>query len=358
MSSEIAAAPNPVLTMTGEERLLRAARLKPVDATPVWFMRQAGGSLPRYLALRERYSVEEIARTPDLCAAVSLMPVETYGVDGAVMYADIMLAVAAMGVELHLESTGPVIASPFSSAGDVDRLQPLDPATDLAFMLEAIGIVRRELAGRAALIGIVGGPFTLACYLVEGGPSRDQSRAKALMYREPETWAALMDRLTTGLCAYVDAQVRAGAQVIQVFDSWVGTLGPADYVRFAQPYAARVLAAANGAPTMHFGVGTAGILEPFAAAGGDVIGIDSRQSLTEAWERIGPGRAIQGNLDPARLLSGWTAVEEGARAVLTDAGGRVGHIFNLGHAAPRGTDPGTLRDVVALVHDLTSRETA
>ena len=342
--------------MIGQDRLLAAARRQAVDATPIWFMRQAGGSLPRYLTLRERYSVEEIARTPDLCAEVSVMPVEAYGVDGAVMFADIMLPVAAMGMDLELTSAGPIIASPIRSAADVARLRQLDPETDLGPMLEAIRNVRRELAGRAALIGIAGGPFTLACYLIEGGPSRDQARAKAFMYREPAAWAALMDRLTDALCVYVVAQIRAGAQLIQVFDSWVGTLGAADYVRFAQPYTARVLAAGREVPTIHFGVGTAAILEQLAAAGGDVIGIDSRQSLRQAWARVGPDRGIQGNLEPARLLAGWPVVEEGTRAVLAEVDGRPGHIFNLGHAAPRETDPGLLRDLVAFVHEISSRE--
>lgn len=342
--------------MIGQDRLLAAARRQAVDATPIWFMRQAGGSLPRYLTLRERYSVEEIARTPDLCAEVSVMPVEAYGVDGAVMFADIMLPVAAMGVDLELTSAGPIIASPIRSAADVARLRQLDPETDLGPMLEAIRHVRRELDGRAALIGIAGGPFTLACYLIEGGPSRDQALAKAFMYREPAAWATLMDRLTDALCEYVVAQIRAGAQLIQVFDSWVGTLGAADYVRFAQPYTARVLAAGREVPTIHFGVGTAAILEQLAAAGGDVIGIDSRQSLRQAWARVGPDRGIQGNLEPTRLLAGWPVVEEGTRAVLAEVDGRPGHIFNLGHAAPRETDPGLLRELVAFVHEISRRE--
>ena len=356
MSPEVATTRSTVAPMTGQDRLLAAARRQAVDATPIWFMRQAGGSLPRYLTLRERYSVEGIARTPELCAEVSLMPVEAYGVDGAVMFADIMLPVAAMGVDLELTSAGPVIASPVRSAADIERLRPLDPEADLGFILEAIGIVRSALADRAALIGIAGGPFTLACYLIEGGPSRDQALAKAFMYREPAAWTALMDRLTDALCVYVAAQIRAGAQLIQVFDSWAGTLGPADYVRFAQPYAARVLAAGREVPTIHFGVGTAGILDQLAVAGGEVIGIDARQSLSEAWARVGPDRAIQGNLEPARLLAGWTAVEEGTRAVLAEVAGRPGHIFNLGHAAPRETDPGLLRELVSFVHEITRRE--
>lgn len=341
--------------MTGEERLLAAARRQPVDATPVWFMRQAGGSLPGYLALRERHSVEEIARTPELCAAVSLMPVDELGVDGAVMFADIMLPAAAMGMRLELTAAGPVVEAPIRSAADVTRLRPIDPGRDLAFTLDAIRTVRGALAGRAAVIGIAGGPFTLACYLVEGGPSRDQALARAFMLREPRAFADLMDRLADGLAAFVRAQVEAGAQLVQVFDSWAGTLGPADYARFAGPWAARVLAAAGDAPTVHFAAAGAGILEQLAEAGGDVIGIDGRQSLAHAWGRLGPGRAVQGNLDPARLAAGWPAIEEGARAVLAEAAGRPGHVFNLGHAAPRETAPALLRDLAAFVHATTSR---
>jgi uroporphyrinogen decarboxylase len=275
-----------------------------------------------------------------------------------VMFADIMLPVAAMGVALELRSDGPVIAEPIRSARDVERLRPLDPETDLRFILDAIRLVRAGLAGRAALIGIAGGPFTLASYLIEGGPSRDQTLTRAFMYREPKAWARLMGRLADALVAFVGAQLRAGAQLVQLFDSWAGTLGPAEYTRFVAPYSARVLASASAVPTVHFGVGTAGILEAMAKAGGDVIGIDARQSLAEAWRRIGPERAIQGNLDPARLLAGWPAVEAGTRAVLAEAAGRPGHIFNLGHATPRTTDPALLRDLASFVHRSTKGVTS
>ncbi len=341
--------------MTGSERLLAACRRQAVDATPVWFMRQAGGSLPRYLAIRERHSVETIARTPELSAEVSLMPVEEYGVDGAVMFADIMLPLGPMGVDVVLTPTGPSIASPIRSAADIGRLRPLDAETDLSFVMDAIRLVRRDLRGRAAVIGIVGAPFTLACYLIEGGPSRDHVLAKAFMYREPEAWSALMRLLTSSLAAYGVAQIRAGAQIVQVFDSWAGALGPSDYFNRVSFHTAQVLAAAEAVPTIHFVAGSAGILELVAEAGGDVIGIDSGQSLADAWGRVGRQRAVQGNLDPARLLGGWPAVEAGARAVLGEAGTRPGHVFNLGHAAPRGTDPGVLSELVAYVHESTTR---
>jgi len=337
--------------MTGAERMLAACRGEAVDTTPVWFMRQAGGSLPRYLALRERHSVESIARTPDLCAEVSLMPVEAYGVDGAVLFADIMLPLAAMGIELELTSAGPVIAAPIRSAADVSRLHPIEPESELAFILEAIAMVRGALSGRAAVIGIVGAPFTLACYLIEGGPSRDQLVAKAFMYREPAAWHDLMTRLTEVLAACAGAQVRAGAQVVQVFDSWAGALGPVEYARFVAPYSSVVLAAIRGAPSVHFAAHSAGLLEALADAGGDVIGVDAGQSIARARERLGPGRPVQGNLDPARLQGGWAAVEDGTRRVLAEIGGAPGHVFNLGHAAPRGTDPGILRELAEFVHE-------
>jgi uroporphyrinogen decarboxylase len=279
------------------------------------------------------------------------MPVEAYGVDGAVMFADIMLPLAAMGIELELTSAGPVIAAPIRSAADVSRLHPIDPAVDIAFILEAIATVRRELSGRAAVIGIVGAPFTLACYLIEGGPSRDQLVAKAFMYREPAAWHDLMTRLSAVLAAYAGAQVEAGAQVVQVFDSWAGAMGPVEYALLAAPYSKAVLQAIRGAPSIHFAAHSAGILEALADAGGDVIGVDAGQSLARARERLGPGRAVQGNLDPARLNGGWAAVEDGTRRVLGEIGGAPGHVFNLGHAAPRGTDPGILRELAAFVHD-------
>ncbi|MHB8460635.1 MAG: uroporphyrinogen decarboxylase [Candidatus Limnocylindrales bacterium] len=341
--------------MSGAERLVAASRREPVDRTPVWFMRQAGGSLPAYLALRERRSVEEIATTPELCAQVSLMPVDAYGVDGAVMFADIMLPVAAMGIELELTPAGPVVAAPIRTPDDVARLHPIDAETDLRPILEAIRLVRHDVGDRAAVIGIVGGPFTLASYLIEGGPSRDKLVAKAFMYREPVAFAALLRRLTDALVGYVAAQVRAGARIVQVFDSWAGTLGPADYVERVAPSTAELFAAAAGVPTIHFVAGSAGILDHVAATGGDVISIDAGQSLAAAWARLGDRRGVQGNLDPARLLAGWAVVEAGARTVLDEAGDRPGHVFNLGHAIPRGTDPGILRDLASFVHEQTPR---
>jgi uroporphyrinogen decarboxylase len=337
------------------DRFLRACRREPVDATPVWFMRQAGRSFAAYRRLRERYGILELAKTPELCAEVTLMPVAELGVDAAVMFADIMLPLEPMGVALRIEpEIGPIIERPIRSAADVDALGEFDPG-GVAFTLEAIRIVRRELDGRAGVIGFSGAPFTLACYLIEGRPSRDYALAKAFMYREPEAWHRLMERLAAMVTAYLHAQVDAGAQVVQLFDSWVGGLGPADYVEYVQPHVRRIFDALRDVPTIHFGTGTAALLDEMAAAGGDVIGIDHRLSLADAWQRIGPDRGIQGNLDAARLLAGWEATEAGARAVLAAAAGRPGHVFNLGHGVLPATDPDLLRRLVDYVHLETSR---
>ncbi len=340
--------------MTGAERLLAACRREPVDATPVWFMRQAGGSLPGYLALRERHSVIDIAKTPELCAQVTLEAVDRLGTDGAVLFADIMLPVEAMGVELELTANGPLIASPVRSAEDVGRLRRVDPATDLGFVLDAIRRVRAAIGERAAVIGLAGGPFTIAAYLLEGGPSRDHLAAKRLLFGDPALWAGLLDRIADTTVAYVKAQVAAGAQVVQLFDSWAGSLAPADYDRAVAPWTARILAAIReaGVPAIHFAAAGSALVERLAA-GADVVGIDSAQSLRGARERL-PATGVQGNLDPARLAAGWRAIDDGARRVIAEAGGRPGHIFNVGHAVPRDTDPRLLADLARLVHDSTA----
>ena len=337
------------------DRFLRACRREPVDATPVWFMRQAGRSFAAYRSLRERYGILELAKTPDLCAEVTLMPIRELGVDAAVLFADIMLPLEPMGVDLRIEpEVGPIIDRPIRSAADVEALRPFDPA-GVSFTLDAIRLVRRELDGKAGMIGFSGAPFTLACYLIEGRPSRDYAIAKAFMYREPAAWHDLMDRLSTMVVAYLRAQVEAGADVVQLFDTWVGGLGPADYAAFVQPHVRRIFAGLNAVPSIHFGTGNAALLELMADAGGDLIGVDHRMSLAEAWRRVGPARGVQGNLDAARLLAGWEATEAGARAVLDEADGRVGHVFNLGHGVLPGTDPGLLRRLVDFVHEQTSQ---
>ena len=340
------------------DRFLRACRLEPVDATPVWFMRQAGRSFAAYRMLRERYGILELAKTPELCAEVTLMPVRELGVDAAVLFADIMLPLEPMGVGLRIEpDVGPIIDLPIRSAADVAALRPFDPS-GVSFTLDAIRMVRRDLEGSAGVIGFSGAPFTLACYLIEGRPSRDFATAKAFMYREPVAWHDLMERLSSMVIAYLRAQADAGADVVQVFDSWVGGLGPADYATFVQPHVKRIFDALVDVPTIHFGTGTSALLELMADAGGDVIGVDHRVSLGNAWRRIGFDRGIQGNLDAARVVAGWEATSAGARAVIAEADGHSGHVFNLGHGVLPETDTGLLRRLVELVHEETARTEA
>ena len=324
--------------------LVRVARREPVERTPVWFMRQAGRSLPEYRALRERYSFFELAGTPELCAEVTLQPVRRHGVDAAVLFADIMTPVLGMGIGVELvEGVGPVVAQPIATMADVERLHVGEPDTSV---LEAIRIVRGELDADRAVIGFCGAPFTVAGYLVEGRPTRDFARTKALMYREPSVWHALMERLADQFARYVVAQVEAGADVIQVFDSWVGTLSAADYAEYVEPYSARILAAVD-APTIHFGTGaTEPLLEAIVRAGGDVIGVDWRLPLAAVPEE----RAVQGNLDPAALLAPWEHLERAALDVLAQGAGRS-HVFNLGHGVPPQTDPDVLTRLTALVQE-------
>jgi uroporphyrinogen decarboxylase len=337
--------------------MLAACRLQPADATPVWFMRQAGRSLAAYRKLREQYAILTLAKTPELCTPITLMPVEELGVDGAVLFADIMLPLEGMGVSLEIQpDLGPVIHEPIRDAQDVQRLRPLEPDEHVPFVLQTIRNVRGELGGRAAVIGFCGAPFTLACYLIEGRPSRDYALAKTLMLRTPDVWASLMDRLTDGMIRYLTAQARAGADVIQVFDSWVGTLTPTDYERSVLPWMKRIFDAvrSTGAPSIYFGTGNAALLELMASAGSDLLSVDWRVRLDDAWRRIGPGLGIQGNLDPVRPLAGWEPAREGMREVLAAAAGRPGHVFNLGHGVMPDTDPDVLRRLVDAVHAETS----
>jgi len=330
-----------------EPLLVRAARREPVERTPVWFMRQAGRSLPEYRALREQHTFWEVAQTPELCAEVTLQPVRRHGVDAAVMFADIMTPVVAMGLDVELvEGIGPVLETPVRSAAGVERLVLPEPDA-YAPLAEAIRTVRGELAPERAVVGFCGGPFTVAGYLVEGRPSRELTRVKALMYGEPAVWNALMERLADCFAAYLGEQVRAGADVVQLFDSWVGVLSPADYEEFVAPWSARILESVQ-VPTIHFGTGTSTLLPAMARAGGDVIGLDWRLPLDDGWTLVGDDRGVQGNLDPALLLGPWERAEAAALDVLARAGGRPGHIFNLGH----GVLPGTKAESVTRLAEL------
>ncbi len=337
--------------MTGAERFLAACRLAPVDATPVWYMRQAGRGIPAYERMRERYGVLGIARTPELAAAATVLPVGAYGVDAAVMYADIMLPVGPLGIDFELTAEGPVVATPIRSPEAVQRLRLYDPEEELAFAMQAVRIARREIDGRQALVGIAGGPFTLAAYLIEGRASRDPAAARAFMYAQPAAWHALLGRLAEVGRRYLEAQVRAGVQAVQVFDTWAGSLGPAEYEAYVLPHAMRLLEGARGVPAIHYVRASAPLLEPLARSGATVIGIDAGLSLRAAWARIGSHLGIQGNLDGARLLAGWEATQAGARRVLEEAGARAGHIFNLGQGIVPGTDPALLARLAAYVHE-------
>ncbi len=343
---------------TGVARFLDACHLRQPDATPAWFMRQAGRCLAEYRELRKRYDILTMAKTPELCAQVTLMPVKEFGVDAAVLYADIMLPLEGMGVSLEIEpDVGPIIHNPVRTMQDVDALRIIDPEEATPFVMEAIRLVRRELEGKQAVIGFSGAPFTLACYLIEGRPSRDYAIAKSLMYGQPETWHALMNKLTEVVSRYLVAQVSAGADVVQLFDSWVGALSPSVYKRFVQPYSKRIFDAVKqtSTPSIHFGTGTASLLELMTEAGGDVISIDWRMDLDTAWTRIGYDRGIQGNLDPTLLLTPWNVIEEGMHDVLRRAANRPGHIFNLGHGVLAPTPPEILRRLVDAVHETTKR---
>jgi uroporphyrinogen decarboxylase len=325
-------------------------------------MRQAGRCLPAYRELRTHYDILTLAKTPELCTQVTLMPIDTFGVDGAVMFADIMLPIEGMGVSLEIQpEIGPIIHHPIRSRGAVEALVVRDAEETTPFVFEAIRLIRHELrGGKAALIGFSGAPFTLACYLIEGRPSRDFALAKGLMFSDPPLWHALLEKVSEVVVRYLRAQVAAGVQVVQLFDSWVGTLSPDDYAEFVYPHTKLIFDRLRylDLPTIHFGTGNATLLELMARAGGDIMSVDWRVPLDDAWQTIGLERGIQGNLEPAMLVAPWERIEGGVRDVLRRASGRRGHIFNLGHGVPADTPYENLRRVVELVHELTTSQEA
>ncbi len=349
--------PEPIRT---ESRLLRALNLEPVDTTPIWFMRQAGRALPEYRQVREEHTFLDICRNPDLCALVTLQPVDRLGVDGAIMFADIMTPLIGIGIDIDLvDGVGPVVKSPLRSSQDLELLRPIDP-DDVSDLLKAIAIVRAELdrTARASIpvLGFAGAPFTLASYLIEGRSSRDFLRTKRLMYSEPEVWAELMTKLASLTATYLRAQIDSGVAAVQLFDSWAGILAPDDYRRYVLPYTTRALdlISSAGVPVIYFSTGTGGFLEVVAEAGGSAIGVDWRIPLDVAWDRIGPGRGIQGNLDPLTLFAPREIVEREAAAVLQRAAGRPGHVFNLGHGVHPQTPVEVLQRLVEFVHEYRS----
>lgn len=340
-----------------DARLLRACRKQPVDHTPIWLMRQAGRYLPEYRALREKYGMLDMCRTPELAVEVTLQPLRHFDLDAAILFSDIMIPLQGMGVDFEIrESVGPVVANPVRDQASAMALRTLEPEADVPFVLEAVRTLRREL--RVPLIGFAGAPFTLASYIVEGKPSRDLLLTKRLMHCDPAAWHTLMQKLATSIGGYLVAQVHAGAQVVQLFDSWVGTLSPRDYHQFVLPYSKQIFdtLAATGVPRIHFGTGTGTLLELLRDAGGDVIGLDWRVPIDRAWARLGDV-AIQGNLDPAILLTSPEVVEQEARAILAEANGRhadgrprSGHIFNLGHGILPNTPVENVQRLIETVH--------
>ena len=330
---------------------LRACRLESVPHTPVWFQRQAGRSLPEYLAIRGDGSILEAIHDPELAAEITLQPVRRYGVDAAILFSDIVVPADAVGFDIDVvPGVGPVAPEPFSSRADLERLRPLDPENDTSYVLDTVRILAREL--QVPLIGFAGAPFTIASYLVEGRPSRDHALTKSLMHSDPGLWHDLMERIADIAIASMRSQVMAGASAVQLFDSWAGALRPRDYREFVLPHSRRVFDELDdlGVPRAHFGVGTGELLALLREAGADVVGIDWRVPLDEARRRVGAGAAVQGNLDPAVCLADWGVVEEQTRQVLAAAGTEPGHIFNLGHGVLPATDPTILERVVEVVH--------
>ncbi len=340
--------------MPKADRFLKACRREPVDVTPIWLMRQAGRYMPEYRALREKHKILELIKTPELAAEVTFQPLSAFDLDAAIIFADILTLPEAMGLELEFVSgEGPLFHNPIRSPDDIRKLKPIDPAEALGFTLQAIRLVARELDGKVPLIGFSGAPFTLACYAIEGGSSRNFIKAKTLMHNETDAWHQLMERFADAAGKYLVAQVHAGAQALQLFDSWAGILSPADYVAYVQPHTRRVfdiVRESSDVPLIHFGTDTAGLLPHICRSGATVIGVDWRIDLHAAWRVIGEDFAIQGNLDPVTLFADIETIKEQAELILQQADGRKGHIFNLGHGILPETPTEHVAALVDFVH--------
>jgi uroporphyrinogen decarboxylase len=340
------------------DRFLRACRREPVDTTPVWFMRQAGRYMASYRAVREKHTLLEICRQPELATEVTLQPVRELGVDAAILFADILLPLEPMGAPFEFAAgEGPVIHHPVRTANDVEQLRLFEPEEGLSHVLDALRLLRRELDGKTPLIGFAGAPFTLASYLIEGGKSSHYARTKRLMYREPSLWNALMYKLSEVVRRYLRAQITAGAQAVQLFDSWIGALSPTDYREFIQPHVRHILAdvMTAGVPVIHFGTGTASLLELQRDAGGSVIGVDWRTPLDQAIAKLGNGVAVQGNLDPLVLDAPRELLARRVDEVLAMGRAAAGHVFNLGHGILPETSPEAAKFVVEYVHERSRR---
>ncbi|MBI5885709.1 MAG: uroporphyrinogen decarboxylase [Deltaproteobacteria bacterium] len=335
------------------DSFLKACRRQAAQHTPVWLMRQAGRYMKEYMAIREKHSFLEMCRTPELACEVTLQPVRAFEIDAAIIFADILLPLPGMGIELEFaKNEGPVIKNPIRTRADIDAVRAFDPQRDVPYLLEAIKMVKAELNNKVPLIGFSGAPFTLASYIIEGGGSRNYVEAKSIMYKDPDSWHLLMDKISDVVIAYLNAQIDAGAQVIQLFDSWVGCLGPDDFEKFALPYTKKVV---NGVkktvPLINFGTNTGTYLHLVKQGGGDVIGVDWKVRLDEAWKVIGYNHAIQGNLDPVVLFSTRAEIKRRVKDIIDRAEGRPGHIFNLGHGIILGTPVDNVRAVVDAVHE-------
>ncbi|HKV71957.1 MAG TPA: uroporphyrinogen decarboxylase [Gemmatimonadales bacterium] len=345
------------VTIPASSGLLAAARREPSRPTPVWFMRQAGRYLPEYRAIRKQHTLLEICADPQLAAEVTLQPVRRLGVDAAIVFADILLPLVPMGLDLaFVEGEGPVVRNRIRGPADVERLAVIDVANALAPVAEAVRLTRLALPATVPVIGFAGAPFTVAAYAIEGGSSRHFADTKRFMYEYPEDWAALLTKLVRVLGEYLTAQVAAGAEILQVFDSWAGVLSPADYRRYVLPHSRALFTQLGllGVPVIHFGVNTGELLPLLVAAGGDVVGLDWRVELDQGWSRIGFDRGVQGNLDPVALFAPPAELETRVRDVIARAQGRPGHIFNLGHGLLPDTPVDAVRRVVDLVHSLTA----
>lgn len=338
--------------------MLAACNKNKVDATPVWFMRQAGRCIPQYRELREKYDLLTIAKTPELSTQVSIMPVDLFGVDAAVMFADIMIPLEGMGIPFEISpSIGPIIHNPVRTQSDVGAIRVADAEEATPYVFQMIKMLRSELKDRAAVVGFSGAPFTLACYLIEGKPSRDYSKTKTMMLGNPGLWNELMTKVTEVIVRYLRAQIKAGVQVVQLFDSWIGALSPKQYEQYVMPYSKRVFSELSntGVPRIYFGTGASSLLPIMAGTECDIVSVDWRVMLDDAWAAIGSDKGIQGNLDPAALLAPFEVIKHEASEVLRLANGRPGHVFNLGHGVLPETDPNDLARLVDFVHEQSSR---
>ena len=343
--------------MSRADRFLKACKRETVDCTPVWMMRQAGRYLPEYREIRAKHTFLEMCKTPAIAAEVTLQPVRRFEIDAAIIFADILLPLEPMGIGLEFaKGEGPVIHNPVRTMADVQKLKPVDTASQIEYLMQAIKLVRKELDGTVPLIGFSGAPFTLASYIIEGGGSRNYEHAKAMMFTEPKAWHTLMEHLTGVIINYLNAQIDAGAQVAQLFDSWVGALGPSDYREFVLPHQKNVIAGINKTvPLIHFAHGATHLLEMVAEAGGDVIGLDWRCDLDAAWKRVGHDKAVQGNLDPVSLFGSKEFIRKRTKEILDRAGNRNGHIMNLGHGILQQTPLENAAEFINATHEMSRR---